>query len=188
MGITDYDRDLENNPGKGNDCLESFSNVELNLVTGLRQRIDREISGELAKIPKDTTNIPPLPSLFEHSPLLAGALARAEAAQFRKPQDGLDDERYKLPPPNAGDEATLEAWQASLDNAFSQVGYQHLRLTNVDLLNRFGGNAWRLSNFLVEQSVERINKETEAVQAETEEINRTRKNDQVSRHWSIASA
>lgn len=150
----------------------------LRWIIGLRQRAEREIAAELARQPKNASpsNVPPLPTLFENSPLLTQALASAESKQIA---EELDRTRYNLADPSEGEEASIEDWEKALQNASSQLEHQRLRLVNLDLFNKYGANAWRISNFLTEQSTERIQREIEKVTAETEDVNRTRKVEQV---------
>ena len=53
-----------------------------------------------------------------------------------------------------------------------------LRLKNVELLKKYGSNAWRLSNFQQEQDIRMLSEQLDAVKAETNEINRLRQKDQ----------
>jgi len=118
--------------------------------------------------------VPPLPDLFAASPLLAAALQRVEAGAqpLAAPTDGLDTARYGLPGPETDDEAS---WRAAFDNASAQLEHQRLRLGTLDLMGRFGANAWRIDNFLLERNIERVKRELEDVRARTEDVNRRRK-------------
>jgi pre-mRNA-splicing factor SPF27 len=50
---------------------------------------------------------------------------------------------------------------------------------NGQLLGSLGGNAWRIQNFAMENTVERVEKEGEEVRKVVEEVNRERKRVQV---------
>ena len=52
-------------------------------------------------------------------------------------------------------------------------------MSNVELLTKFGPNAWRISNFLLEKQIERVQREIEGTIAATEDLNRQRKSTQV---------
>lgn len=53
-----------------------------------------------------------------------------------------------------------------------------VRLRNIELLKKYGSNAWRLSNFQQEQDIHQLSELTNAVKSETNEINRQRQKDQ----------
>lgn len=55
------------------------------------------------------------------------------------------------------------------------------RLTNLELLQKYGGNAWRLHNFQLEATAKNLEKAVEDLKQLTVEVNRDRKNTQVRR-------
>jgi pre-mRNA-splicing factor SPF27 len=67
-----------------------------------------------------------------------------------------------------------------LENAEAQLEHQRTRTANLELMNKFGSNHWRVTNFLVEKDLERIQREDEDVRKRTEDVNRSRKSAQVS--------
>lgn len=114
-----------------------------------------------------------VPELFSSNPLLTQELKRVQSKAKPKPGQSLDTIRYTLPAPPA--KAPLEAWKKALDNAASQLEHQSLRLSNLELMNKYGSNAWRVSNYLVEQEIARLQSTAEQIKDRTEEINRERK-------------
>jgi pre-mRNA-splicing factor SPF27 len=152
-------------------------------VTGLREKLEAEIESELAAVPLEEFDISSrlpseLPELFTSSDFLRSELARVSSGQKPAPGTGLDTVRYSLPAPPAS--APLDAWKKAIDNAGSQLEHQQLRLSNLELMQKYGGNAWRVANFLVEKEIERLEKQTEDVKLRTEELNRERKARQAS--------
>lgn len=47
-------------------------------------------------------------------------------------------------------------------------------MKNIELLKKYGSNAWRLSNFQQEQNIRLLSEQLDLVKAETSEINRLR--------------
>lgn len=47
-------------------------------------------------------------------------------------------------------------------------------------MTKYGANAWRVSNYLTEKEVERLQAQLDVVKRKTEEVNRERKSKQVS--------
>lgn len=123
---------------------------------------------------------------------MAAELARIES---HEPLPPLDTTRYQLPgPQNPSDE---DEWKAALRNAHAQLEHQRLRYaygtrfelqlltilerhTNLALLQSYGSNAWRIHNYLTEATAQNIEKSLEELQNLTTEVNRERKNFQVS--------
>ena len=53
------------------------------------------------------------------------------------------------------------------------------RQTNLTLLQKYGANAWRMHNYLLESTGKKIETSLEALKQLTVEVNRDRKNNQV---------
>ena len=69
----------------------------------------------------------------------------------------------------------------SLNAHFELTHGRHLvsRQTNLTLLQSYGSNAWRIQNYLTEQTAKNVEKSLEDVQNLVTEVNRDRKNFQV---------
>ena len=119
-------------------------------------------------------NVPPPPELYKSSTLLSTAFQRAGSSTA--PTDGIQLSKYNVVLPTTQSE---EDWQAALDTASATLEHQYLRANNVELLNKFGSNSWRISNFLLEKNVDRLVLEVEKMKQQTEHINRQRKQAQV---------
>ncbi|CDS82113.1 uncharacterized protein SPSC_02933 [Sporisorium scitamineum] len=161
------------------DALPYFDR-DLELQPGLRSRVDALIAEEQASMtPIDlstSARLPPAYEPFSSRPDLRAELERVASGQ--PSPHTLDTHRYTLPSPAAGEDAPLSEWQAAVDSAHAQLGHMNVRLKNVELLKRYGSNAWRLSNFQQEQDIRLLSEQLEAVKSETNEINRLRQKDQ----------
>lgn len=176
-----YDTDIDRIPGALRPCRRQKAVTDIWI--GLREKLEAEIEAELAAVPLDDVDISSrlpseLPELFTSSDFLRSELARISSGSKPPRGTGLDSVRYTLPAPPGN--APEEAWKKALDNAGSQLEHQQLRLGNLELMQKYGSNAWRVANFLVEKEIERIEKQTEEVKLRTEELNRERKARQAS--------
>ncbi|KAG5648192.1 hypothetical protein DXG03_006147 [Asterophora parasitica] len=140
----------------------------------LKAKVDRE----LARQPKPPSTlhprVPPPFELFAKNPLLRAELERVESHQ---PFPTLDTLRYSLPPPISSP-GTDEEWQSALQNARAQLEHQRIRQTNLTLMQNYGPNAWRIHNYLLEETAKQTEKALEDLKNLTVEVNRDRKNNQ----------
>lgn len=160
------------------DALPYFDR-DLELQPGLRARVDALIAEEQATfppIPSTSTRLPPVYEPFSTRPDLRAELDRV--ASGLPSQHALDTHRYTLPSPAAGVDAPTTEWQSAVDSAHAQLAHMNVRLKNIELLKKYGANAWRLSNFQQEQDIRLISEQLDAVKAETNDINRLRQKDQ----------
>jgi pre-mRNA-splicing factor SPF27 len=158
-------------------------------MPGLRAQLESLVEAELQSAQEGSSSsdlsdrLPPeIPELFSGSTLLQSEVARVSSSAAKPktgPGAGLDSIRYTLPAPPLS--APLTAWNKALDNASSQLEHQGIRLSNLEMLSKYGANAWRVSNYLVEQEIARLQASTESIRTSTDEVNRERKAKQVSR-------
>jgi hypothetical protein len=109
---------------------------------------------------------------------LAAELERIESHQRIS---AIDIQRFSLPAPT-NENATMEEWQAALKNARAQLEYQRLRAANGALMQQYGSNAWRVYNYRLEVVGKSLDKELEVMNERITDVNRARKNEQVSSH------
>jgi len=154
---------------------------------GMKETVDSLLHEEMKHLPSPTAAylsslLPPLPPgllRFEHadgtkkSQFLAAEFQRIAAG---KPPTPIDVSRYSLAPPTNDDVST---WSRALDNADSQIEHQYLRQINLELLNNYGANAWRLHNESIDLLKYRLTKILEEYKRAIEDVNRNRKNEQV---------
>nr|GAT49730.1 pre-mRNA splicing factor [Mycena chlorophos] len=154
------------------DSLPYYDN-DLDQFPGLREKVDREFAREAKPPAALHPRVPPPIALFEKNPLLKAELERVESHQ---PFPRLDTLRYQLPaPPTPGSD---EEWKNALKNAQAQLEHQRIRQTNLQLLQTYGSNAWRIHNYLLENTVKQTEKALEEMKELTVEVNRERKNTQ----------
>lgn len=101
-----------------------------------------------------------------------------ERAGKGDPLRSIDTLRFSLPAPAANDDATEEEWTRAVDNAATQLMHQEGRLTNIELLKKYGANAWRLHNFQQEHLSQQYTKASDELTARITAINRKRRQDQ----------
>ncbi|CAG8619814.1 6091_t:CDS:2 [Ambispora gerdemannii] len=142
---------------------------------GMREQVDKLVEQERRKrTKKDPPNFPATIELFKDSPMLAAELQRV---QLGKPMEQIDTNRYKLEPPQ--DSSNVESWKKAADNSKAQLEQQNLRLLNMELLHKYGANAWRLHNFQLEQELKQLQGTLEQYKQEILEVNKERKAEQL---------
>ncbi|KDN49408.1 hypothetical protein RSAG8_02110, partial [Rhizoctonia solani AG-8 WAC10335] len=150
---------------------------DLDEPTGtLKQLVNAEITKELQSVQRvgDDPRLPPTIQLFTKNPLLAAELERVERGE---PLPPLDTTRHQLPAPE--DQATEDEWKKSLQNAKAQLEHQRRRQVNLSLLQTYGPKSWKVHNFLLEEDAKRIEQVVEATKEQSTEVNRARKNAQL---------
>jgi len=168
-----------------------YYDKDIDTVAGLRERLEQEIQAELQAVPVESIDLsdripPPVPSTSA-SAFLNTELDRVENKKAVPKGQGLDATRYSLPAPTKGLKASADDWTKAVKNASAQVEHQSLRIANLELLNKYGANSWRVSNFLVEKEIERLDRQKEDVNNAIEEINRERKARQLEAGDQLAS-
>ena len=73
-----------------------------------------------------------------------------------EPMRQLDVARYKLERPSGKQEKDIKSWRAARDNAQSQLEHQHTRIMNLELMSKFGTNAWRQHNEVCAGAIDAI--------------------------------
>lgn len=82
-----------------------------------------------------------------------------------------------MPAPTSDED--VEAWEQAHRSSLAQLEHQRLRTLNGQLLaGTLGANSWRIQNFALENTVQRVEKEGEQLRETVEEVNRKRKGDQ----------
>ncbi|KAJ1666434.1 hypothetical protein IW140_006421 [Coemansia sp. RSA 1813] len=139
-----------------------------------RQNVLQMIQDEMGAMPP-----PELPrdsmSLFKGKEILRKEYERVRSG---KPLPVFDVSRYKLEPPSEDDAQSVDEWKRACDNAAAQLEHQDIRLVNLELLQQFGANAWKFSNYQKEKLLESIERATENHKDEGVRINKARKYEQ----------
>ncbi|KAI8073498.1 Pre-mRNA-splicing factor SPF27 [Gilbertella persicaria] len=139
-----------------------------------KAEVERLIEQEMRRMKRtERSSLPLTIDLFQHDSLLKQELERVERKQ---PLDVLDTKRYELQGPE--DEQDIEGWKAAVNNTKSQLESQAGSMFNLELLQTYGANAWRVHNYQLEADLALIKSNTEQLRNQILEINRERKNDQ----------
>jgi len=142
-----------------------------------KDEVDKEIGLEMrrsVKSPKDyLAELPPFPaSKFLPGSLIDQELKRVATGAALPP---MDQARFRLDPPALNRSNDVTAWKKSLDNAQTQLEHQSLRLANLELLFKYGGNAWKANLNHLEASIVTTVKTRNDQKAQIEAINQERK-------------
>ena len=70
-------------------------------------------------------------------------------------------------------------WKGAVDNAKIQLEYQEGRSINLELMNKYGPNQWKLGNYQLEKINEFLLQEMEELKESIHTVNRERKQEQV---------
>lgn len=105
--------------------------------------------------------------------------AEVERAGKGEPLRAIETARFQLPAPSGGvEDASEQEWTQAVDNAATQLMHQEGRLTNIDLLKKYGANAWRLHNFQQEHLAAQYTKASQELTQDITALNRRRRQDQ----------
>ncbi|KAJ8660739.1 hypothetical protein O0I10_003382 [Lichtheimia ornata] len=150
----------------------------------LKAAVDRLLDQEMRRMRRrdDRCPLPTQVELFQDNATLKEEWDRAKQKQ---PLNVLDTERYELKGPANDDD--IEGWQKAVDNTKSQLESQAGSMFNLELLQKYGANAWRVHNYQLESQLKMLQKETEEYREKIREISRERKNEQTQAGGSLRS-
>jgi hypothetical protein len=159
-------------------------------LAAARPAIDQMIAAEAASGPRQPEAylgmLPPEPDVR--------SLSRLFAERFKSvdPKDAADEasQLWALPrAPSGRSAADLSAWRAALRKTDALLEHSTTALLNIQLLTRYGGSVWKLSNRDLETRLRRVRAEVKSVKEATLQLNRQRKSEQlrVGRHIVKAS-
>jgi pre-mRNA-splicing factor SPF27 len=105
-------------------------------------------------------------------------------SEFQRIEGGMrmetmNTKRYELPGPPAGKLSEIQAWQESVDNSFAQLEHQSIRLLNLELLEKYGCEAWKASLENLVGLNAKAQKELAELKKQIQDVNWSRKNKQM---------
>jgi len=128
--------------------------------------------------PRDYLASLPAPEVTAlESKVLSEEFARMDAGL---PMTGVDSERYFIRRPEGPAEGDPTAWKSAAERTQVQLEYNRLRLTNLELLERWGTKAWVASFGLMRVNEQAASNDAAAAREAREEVNKKRKLDQIS--------
>ncbi|CAG8551569.1 13446_t:CDS:10, partial [Dentiscutata heterogama] len=146
---------------------------------GMRAKVDKLVEQEMRKRPSQSkrdyaSHFPSNFELFKESPILAIEYQRVQQG---KPITEMDTSRYKLIEPD--DKEDDELWKKAVDNSNAQLYHQNLRFFNLELLQKFGPNSWKLHNYQLEHELQQFQRTLEDYRQRVLELNKRRKAEQI---------
>ncbi|SCZ92476.1 BZ3500_MvSof-1268-A1-R1_Chr5-2g07894 [Microbotryum saponariae] len=156
---------------------------EINSLIAIELRSILPPSSSASQQPTNLTHLPAprsLPiSISASSPLLASELARARSKKPLPSTIGLDTTRYAMPDPPTENADDLEAWERAYKSSLAQLEHQRLRSMNGHLLAQpFGANAWKVHNYALENTLQRVDAQLQSERDQVDDLNRKRKAEQ----------
>lgn len=102
-----------------------------------------------------------------------------ERIAARQPMEMISMKRYELPGPAAGQKNDITAWNECVDNSLAQLEHMGARIENLELLEKYGANAWKTHNDMISKLVEQAQKQLSGLKRDIQETNWQRKSDQM---------
>lgn len=128
----------------------------------------------------------PSKNYLEHLPPLVTSTFETEFMknEFQRIEGGLrletmNTKRYELPAPPPGKLGEIQAWQEAVDNSFAQLEHQSIRYLNLELLQKYGCEAWKAGLEILVGLNAKAQKELTELKKEIQDVNWNRKNKQL---------
>ena len=98
--------------------------------------------------------------------------------ETRQPMEMFNMKRYELPSPLGGKITDVQAWNEAVENSWAQLQHQYIRIANLELMKKYGSEAWKSYNNSLSQILTTAQKELQSLKKSIQEINWMRKTSQ----------
>lgn len=105
--------------------------------------------------------------------------AEFERIENRLPMEQLATRRYELPAPPNAKMGEVQAWQECVDNSFAQLEHQSIRALNLELMNKYGCETWKVALEAMIGMQAKAQKELQELKKEIQDVNWRRKSKQI---------
>ena len=102
-----------------------------------------------------------------------------------KKLDVIDINRFRLPVPT--NDTSVDEWKLAVENAQAQLQHQETRLINLELLYKYGSDAWKLHNHQLEGSLQHLLHCKTEIENEILEMNKERREAQLEASGNLKS-
>lgn len=120
--------------------------------------------------------LPPLNTSSFETDLMRSEFQRIETGSRL---ETMSTKRYELPAPPSGKLGEIQAWQESVDNSLSQLEHQSIRSLNLELMNKFGTETWKVALEVMVGMSAKAQKELQELKKEIQDVNWKRKSKQL---------
>lgn len=120
--------------------------------------------------------LPPLNTSSFETDLMRSEFQRIETGAR---MDTMATKRYELPAPPAGKLGEIQAWQESVDNSLAQLEHQSIRSLNLDLMNKYGIETWKVALEVMVGMSAKAQKELQDLKKDIQDVNWKRKSKQL---------
>lgn len=120
--------------------------------------------------------LPPLNTASFETELMRSEFSRIESGAR---METISTKRYELPPPPAGKLGEIQSWQESVDNSLAQLEHQSIRSLNLDLMNKYGVETWKVALEVMVGMSAKAQKDLQDLKKEIQDVNWRRKSKQL---------
>lgn len=123
-------------------------------------------------------NLEPLDLHKFETDFMKKEIARIERREKDQRIETFDSSRYELNPPQGTRQNDPRAWELAARNSMSRLVEQQIRIRNLDLMSKYGADAWKKYNEDLAQMLAECQKQLLDLKRKVQEINWERKKKQ----------